>query len=151
MSMDELIGNLATFKIALNEGETRKKKGIALNVSSEDISDEDLGETINMLAKNFNKTLKRFNKKPFSGGSGTLVIDKNNNRWKKPGNQGNSGACQSEKSKGIQCRECEGFGHIQVECPNYLKKQSRNYSATHSNDESECNNPFRTNIIEIVY
>ncbi|GAA0161589.1 hypothetical protein LIER_17869 [Lithospermum erythrorhizon] len=33
--------------------------------------------------------------------------------------------------------ECEGFGHIQAECPNYLKKQSKNYSSTLSDDESE--------------
>ncbi|GAA0162913.1 hypothetical protein LIER_18904 [Lithospermum erythrorhizon] len=30
-----------------------------------------------------------------------------------------------------------GFGHIQSECPNYLKKQSKNYSSTLSDDESE--------------
>jgi hypothetical protein len=25
------------------------------------------------------------------------------------------------QSKGIQCHECEGFGHIKLECPTFLK------------------------------
>ncbi|GAA0142951.1 hypothetical protein LIER_03741 [Lithospermum erythrorhizon] len=61
----------------------------------------------------------------------------NKNRWKKTVKQDNYGKCQSNKPKGIQCRECEDFGHIQSECPNYLKKQSKNYSSTMSDDESE--------------
>ncbi|GAA0150057.1 hypothetical protein LIER_09081 [Lithospermum erythrorhizon] len=40
-------------------------------------------------------------------------------------------------SNGIQRRECDGFGHIQAKCPNYIKKQSKNYSSTLSDDESE--------------
>ncbi|GAA0164800.1 hypothetical protein LIER_20350 [Lithospermum erythrorhizon] len=91
MSLDELIGNLATFEISLNEGDSSKKKSIALKVSSEDVNDEDLGETINMLTKFFNKTLKRFNKKPFSGGVNSSITDRNNNMWKKPTMQGNAG------------------------------------------------------------
>ncbi|GAA0143230.1 hypothetical protein LIER_35699 [Lithospermum erythrorhizon] len=64
MMVDELIGNLTTFEMSLDEGESNKKKGIALKVTSEDVDDEDLVETMNMLAKNFNKFLKIFNKKP---------------------------------------------------------------------------------------
>ncbi|GAA0141568.1 hypothetical protein LIER_42665 [Lithospermum erythrorhizon] len=41
------------------------------------------------------------------------------------------------RSKEIQSRECEGFGHIQVECPNYVKKQSKNYYVTLSDEETE--------------
>ncbi|GAA0150184.1 hypothetical protein LIER_37075 [Lithospermum erythrorhizon] len=55
----------------------------------------------------------------------------------KPVKQGKYGASQSDKSKGIQCRECVGFGHNQVESPNYIKKQSKNYSTTLNEDESE--------------
>lgn len=29
-----------------------------------------------------------------------------------------------QKGKGIQCLECEGFGHIQAECATTLKKLS---------------------------
>ncbi|GAA0171214.1 hypothetical protein LIER_25300 [Lithospermum erythrorhizon] len=137
MSLNKLIGNLATFEMSLNEGELSKKKGIALKATSENVDDEELGETINMLAKNFNKILKSFNKKPFNGSFSSSVPDRSNNMWKKPVKQGNYGTCQSDKPKGIQCRECEGFVHIQAEFPNYLKKKSKNYSSTSSDDESE--------------
>ncbi|GAA0171190.1 hypothetical protein LIER_25283 [Lithospermum erythrorhizon] len=66
MRVDELIGSLTTFEMSLDHGETSKKKGIALKFASEDVDDEDLVETMNILAKNFNKSLERFNKKPYS-------------------------------------------------------------------------------------
>ncbi|GAA0148626.1 hypothetical protein LIER_08015 [Lithospermum erythrorhizon] len=43
MSLDELIGNLATFEMSLNEGESSKKKGVALKAASVDVDDEELG------------------------------------------------------------------------------------------------------------
>ncbi|GAA0174826.1 hypothetical protein LIER_28136 [Lithospermum erythrorhizon] len=33
--------------------------------------------------------------------------------------------------------ECEGFGHIQVECPNYVKKQSKSYYTIPFDEETE--------------
>ncbi|GAA0160084.1 hypothetical protein LIER_16719 [Lithospermum erythrorhizon] len=50
---------------------------------------------------------------------------------------------QQLQGREIQCRECEGYGHIQVQCPNYIKKQTRSYYSTHSDedtDEDEGNN-----------
>ena len=37
---------------------------------------------------------------------------------------------KSTQGKGIQCHECEGFGHTRAECPTYLKKQKKNLSVT---------------------
>jgi len=28
--------------------------------------------------------------------------------------------------KGVQCHECEGYGHIRTECATFLKKQKKN-------------------------
>ncbi|GAA0166889.1 hypothetical protein LIER_21948 [Lithospermum erythrorhizon] len=84
MRVDELMGNLTTFEMSLDDGESSKKKGIALKASSKDVDDEDLVETMNVLAKNFNKSLMRFNKKPYGGTSYPNANDKGNNRWKKP-------------------------------------------------------------------
>ncbi|GAA0181469.1 hypothetical protein LIER_30246 [Lithospermum erythrorhizon] len=56
---------------------------------------------MNLLAKNFNKTLKRFNEKPFSGSVIPPATDKSNNRWKEPVKQGNYGGGQSDRSKGV--------------------------------------------------
>ncbi|GAA0141048.1 hypothetical protein LIER_02283 [Lithospermum erythrorhizon] len=58
--------------------------------------------------------------------------------WKNSKFGGSSnGGTNNNQSKGIQCRECEGFGHIQVECPNYVKKQSKSYYTTLSDEESD--------------
>ena len=56
-------------------------------------------------------------------------ISKNNDsqgkaRTKEKPNQG----------KCIQCHECEGFGHIRLECPTYLKKQKKGLPVSSSDD-----------------
>ncbi|GMN44981.1 hypothetical protein TIFTF001_014175 [Ficus carica] len=42
-----------------------------------------------------------------------------------------------KKGKGIQCHECEGFGHIQSECANILKKKGKSLNTNWSDEESE--------------
>ena len=39
--------------------------------------------------------------------------------------------------KGIQCRECECFGHIQSECANTRKKKNKALKSTWSDEEFE--------------
>ncbi|GAA0149839.1 hypothetical protein LIER_08918 [Lithospermum erythrorhizon] len=84
MRVDELMDNLTTFEMSLDDGESGKKKGRALKAASENVDDEDLVETMKLLAKNFNKSLKRFNKKPYGGTSYPNANDKGNNIWNKP-------------------------------------------------------------------
>ncbi|GAA0149770.1 hypothetical protein LIER_08868 [Lithospermum erythrorhizon] len=127
------IKDLANESFSLGE-----KMSNDLLTSNSENGDENLAETVNMLAKNFNKILKRFNKKPYSGGSTPGMFDQRTNRgWKnsKFGGSSNDGT-NSSHSKGIRCRECEGFGHIQVECPNYVKKHSKSYYTTLSDEET---------------
>src|ERR1044072_8774839 len=40
------------------------------------------------------------------------------------------------KSKGIPCHECEGYGHIKPECPTFLKKQKKGMVVTWSDDDA---------------
>ena len=40
-------------------------------------------------------------------------------------------------NKGIQYRECEGYGHVQAECANTLKKKAKAMSSIWSDEESE--------------
>ncbi|GAA0166778.1 hypothetical protein LIER_21858 [Lithospermum erythrorhizon] len=120
MRFDELIGSLTTFEMMFEATEPTKEKGVALQVSSLENGEENLNETVNMLAKKFNKTLKRFNKKPYSGGSTPGMFDQWTDKgWKnlKFGGSNSVGNTQS-RSKGIQCRECEG----EVERVSLLKK-----------------------------
>jgi hypothetical protein len=32
-------------------------------------------------------------------------------------------------SRGIQCFECSGYGHIKIECPNFLNANGRAFNA----------------------
>ncbi|GAA0169309.1 hypothetical protein LIER_23827 [Lithospermum erythrorhizon] len=75
MRLDEFMENLTTFEMSLDDGESSNKKGIALKATAEATNDENLVETMNLLAKNCNKILKRFTtqlpmtKGPICGGN----------------------------------------------------------------------------------
>ncbi|GAA0161776.1 hypothetical protein LIER_18013 [Lithospermum erythrorhizon] len=90
MSFDELIGNLTTFEMTLEVTEPGKGKGVALKASNSKNGKENLAETVSMLAKNFNKILKRFNKKPYSGGSTPGMFDERIDRGRKNSKFGGS-------------------------------------------------------------
>ncbi|GAA0149222.1 hypothetical protein LIER_36889 [Lithospermum erythrorhizon] len=148
MRFDELIGNLTTFEMMFESTKSNNEKGIALQANYKDKEEEDLTKTMSLLAKKFKKNLKCFNKKTYSGGNNPAVNDKWIDKgWKNSKFGGsNSGSNQQNKRKGIHCRKCEGFRHIQVECPNYVKNQSTSYYTTLFNDESnkeeESDNKF---------
>ena len=42
----------------------------------------------------------------------------------------------TNKNKGVQCRECDGFGHIQSKCANTLKKKKA-MNTSQSNEDSK--------------
>ncbi|XP_062100467.1 uncharacterized protein LOC133806373 [Humulus lupulus] len=43
----------------------------------------------------------------------------------------------NSNKRGVKCRECEGFGHIQYECANTLKKNEKVMTTTWSDQNSE--------------
>ena len=59
------------------------------------------------------------------------------NNFKKKNRFGdNNHKNREDKSKGIQCRECERFVHNQAECANTLKK-NKSYVANWSDEDSD--------------
>jgi len=44
------------------------------------------------------------------------------------------------KGKGVQCYECEGYGHTKAKCPTFLKNKKGGMSPTYYNEDSrrEC-------------
>ncbi|MCH85253.1 gag-protease polyprotein, partial [Trifolium medium] len=45
---------------------------------------------------------------------------------------------KTSQSEGVQCQECEGYGHIKAECPTFLKRQKKSLAITWSDeDDSE--------------
>ena len=144
LKFDELMGSLMTFELSLPKTE-KKHKGVALKGSIHkqkdqvySDSDSDIDDTIAMLARNYSRVMKRFNQMNEKNVSQD-VKDKFQQRFQKDANphRNSDSGDRPGKGKGIQCHECEGFGHIQKECPNFLKKQKKGYNTTLSDEEDE--------------
>ena len=95
-------------------------------------------EALALLGRKFNKAFKKFDKR-----SRPNVNDKLSDNFKKFENPRNASFQhkgkddeRSNKFKGIQCHECEGYGHIKSECPTFLKKQKKGMVVTWSDDDS---------------
>ncbi|KAG9450602.1 hypothetical protein H6P81_010567 [Aristolochia fimbriata] len=110
-----------------------KEKGeanIALQVSKKEsvttlstsVTTEELDEKITLLTRGFNKTFKRFGKRNNSGKT-------NRSRDYTPAKDDST-----LKKRGIQCRECDGFGHVRYKCPS---RRKNSYSISWSDDETE--------------
>ena len=124
MSLKELMGSLQTFELNLKMN--KKEKSIALQAEKHESSDKGNvsdDESVVLLTQSFNRYLKMMNKKKISQGSGKM------NQFQR--NKKTTNHVETKKSgKGIQCRECEGFGHIQSECANTLKKKGKSLKTT---------------------
>lgn len=71
MKVDELVGSLQTFELAISDRSEKKKKSITFvsNTNNEEVqcdmkSNEGISEAILLLRKQFNKVLKRMDRKP---------------------------------------------------------------------------------------
>ncbi|XP_057785954.1 uncharacterized protein LOC131003485 [Salvia miltiorrhiza] len=139
MKLEELIGSLRTFEMNLRPERIEKKKSIAFvadsgnskKVSTKYDSD-DLVESLALFTKNFGKAFNKFKKRNDGSKGFQNAKDFQSSQGKK--NQGS--ASRSE----IQCHECHGYGHIQAECANTLKKQkkqNKSYNVSLSDDETD--------------
>ncbi|KAG9446264.1 hypothetical protein H6P81_012392 [Aristolochia fimbriata] len=148
MTLDELIGSLKTFEMDEESEDSAggsKKESVALQsltkeesvqlAGNHDVSTTtlaELDEKMSLLAKGLNKFIRKNKKKSYLQGD---------NRQ----NNGGTGTTEvAAKRKVVVCYECGGKGHIQSDCPTYLRKQ-KSFSAAWSDDESsesgedECN------------
>ena len=133
MRLDELMGSLHTFELNLKMN--KKEKSIAFQADHHEYSDEgndsdDNDESLVLLTKNFNRFLKKMNRKKNPPNS------KRFNNFQRNKKSTNTVEIKNQ-SKGIQCRECEGFGHIQSECANTLKKKGKSLKTTWSDSDSD--------------
>nr|GMD43980.1 uncharacterized protein LOC109187072 [Ipomoea batatas] len=144
--LSDLMGNLKTYELEMLQNKKPNDKGIALQSKQDTNSDEDtekMEESIALLTKNFNRVLKKFNKfrnknKSFSNNQGSPSFAQNQSvNPKKKGNP---------NLDGIQCYECKGNGHIQSECPNYLRRKNKTYVTTLS-DDSDSEEENNTNFV----
>ncbi|GAU45662.1 hypothetical protein TSUD_293710 [Trifolium subterraneum] len=141
MKVDELIGSLQTYESSVNERIEKKNKSIAFvsNVEDEDLesdieSTDSVSEAIAFLGRQFNKVLKRMDRRPRQNARHLAT-----NMSRSIGNSRKTKIDEKPaQSKGIQCHECEGYGHIRTKCATFLKKQKKSLNVTWSDvDESE--------------
>jgi len=125
MKVDELIGSVQNFEIVINNREEKKESSITL-LSNNDPqveykNDELLTEAIVLFGKQFNKVQKQAEWKPISSGQNILYnINEQLDNVSNPATDD-----ERNQPKGVQCHECEGFGHIKTECATFLKKQKK--------------------------
>ena|ERR1044072_6168094 len=91
-------------------------------------------EELALLGRKFNKAFKNFDRR-----SRPNVTDKLSDNFRKFDNSRNTSFQRrgidderTNKPKGTQCHECEGYGHIKSECPIFLKKQKKGMVVTWS-------------------
>jgi hypothetical protein len=117
--------------LAINDRSEKKNKSIAFvsNTNVEEMqcemeTDESILDAIVLLGRQFNKVLKKMDKRPKPNVKNmSFDIKKNASSQRKAKIDENI-----NQGKGIQCHECEGFGHIRSKCPTYLKKQKKGLS-----------------------
>ena len=110
--LTELVGNLQTYEMGLGlMGKGGKSRHLALKDIEEEIEnskdeDDDEDEDITFITDEIIKLLQ-FKKK----GKG------------KPSRKSKSSRKGKNEKPLIQCHECKCFGHMRIECPNYLMKE----------------------------
>ncbi|CAM8885325.1 unnamed protein product [Rhodiola kirilowii] len=124
LKLDEVMGSLRTYEMN-HEAQTRDGKGTALKAEvSEDLLESGCTtEQLAMMAQNFGRMIQKINRCGTEQGQSS---SSNFCNWKKGKTRTSENRQDSsEKGKEIQCHECKGFGHIQAECANTLKKKKR--------------------------
>ena len=82
-----------------------------------DEEEDSIADAIAMLGRQFNKVLKKVDRRNRQNGQSIRFdINKQHNGLKKTKPEE-----KSSQSKGVQCHECEGYGHIRSECGTYQK------------------------------
>ena len=138
MKLEELVSSLQTFEMNLGEQTEKKGKGIAFVSCADeeeeaDESDDDLSNDIAMLGRQFNKLQRRVDRRPRRNVRNIQTdISKLGNTSTKTKTDD-----KSTQNKGVQCHECEGFGHIRTECGTYLKKQKKGLTVSWSDEDSD--------------
>ncbi|WJX88834.1 hypothetical protein P8452_70878 [Trifolium repens] len=138
LKVEEVVGSLQTFEMNFSDKVEKKGKNIVFtsNTDSKEADNdldtrEDLSEDLVLLGKQFNKILKRVDIRPRRN---VQHIQPNISK------QGNTSVkSKADEDKGVQCYECEGYGHVRTECATYLKKQKKGLTVTWSDEDNSDN------------
>jgi len=125
MQVDELIGSLHNLELVVDNRIEKKGKGISFTANTADdealeesVEDDNLSENLVMLGRQFNRILKQISRR--SKGNGQNIRFNTNKQQSNPRYDRTDE--KNSRYKGVQCQECEGYGHIRTECATFLKK-----------------------------
>ncbi|KAG9441836.1 hypothetical protein H6P81_017690 [Aristolochia fimbriata] len=112
MTLNEVIGSLCTFETEMEaEGNVSSMNDQNIAFSGEtrkecQSSNENLDERIAYLSKGFNKLYRKFSKL----GNSSKYGEKKHEKF-------------TAEQRRVQCLGCDGYGHIQAECPTIQNKK----------------------------
>ena len=146
-----MFGSLLTFEISLADRVESKCKGVSFQSIHEDESLEkgkalygQVNESIAMLTNQFSNVIKKISSSNNYGSNNRFQnnfrrreFDRPNARESDRSNIRESDRPNTRDSRTFKCRECEGHGHYQVECPIYWRKQKNSFGATLSDEIAE--------------
>ncbi|XP_013608102.1 PREDICTED: uncharacterized protein LOC106314834 [Brassica oleracea var. oleracea] len=118
MKFDQLSGILKVHDLEKTDRQSTNQKSIAFTAESKDDGRvTKIEENLILMARNFNKFVKRMEK-----GYGHFRSE-----------------CPLAKRKEQKCIECKGIGHTRSECPSFLKKEKSlmRFSDTESESDSD--------------
>ncbi|XP_019154690.1 PREDICTED: uncharacterized protein LOC109151226 [Ipomoea nil] len=136
-TVQQLMGSLQTYETKILGGPETKGKTVAFTVEDAGaVSDPD------EVKQRQTGKLGKFQGKKGSGSSANRNNQRSNSSSQRPGASRNSQSKDKTGGKGIKCYECEGYGHVQAECPTYLRrKKSMKVALTWSNDDEPETDP----------
>ncbi|KAA0054430.1 gag-proteinase polyprotein [Cucumis melo var. makuwa] len=138
LKLDELFESLLNFEMTISNREDKKGKGIAFKSIYEEesadnklASEANVNESTTLVTKKFSKVVKRFRNMNSTGSNTRNSItfrrrdgesyyrrdSENLNR-----RDGDNFRRRDGEGRTFKCRECDGFGHYQPECPMFFRK-----------------------------
>ncbi|XP_019163199.1 PREDICTED: uncharacterized protein LOC109159553 [Ipomoea nil] len=129
-SVAQLMGNLRTYEIEILTDHTKKQMTVAF-VAEE--HDDTANPDESGISEEFTK--QKFQKGASSNMSKTGT--KTSMSKSKPAASHPAHSKEKSNNKGVKGYECEGFGHVQAECPTYLRRKKSMTATTWSDDELE--------------
>ena len=137
--VDELVGSLQSYKLDLPK--TNKSKLMALkSVDDVDVNgfDDELSSIeIAYIAKNFRNFLRNNNKRA----RGKNNVEPRNFKRNEPTKVNNTDKSKekvaqiSSNSLNQQCFDCQGYCHVKLKCPTFLRSKGKAMAITLSDDE----------------
>nr|XP_023876798.1 uncharacterized protein LOC111989209 [Quercus suber] len=95
---------------------------------------DEVDKDVAYLVKNFRKFLKFKKNGKFAEKGKFPSFGKEKKDFKRKDGKG------FQSSQGITCFECNGYGHLKKECPNYLRGKGKVYATTLSDSDSSDSN-----------